>query len=76
MVGKIVERAFVFIRPSARDGRPTFDPGHNRYVVTFHTYTLYSNTTLGSYYIIETHDDEWRIKIEFRVDYFFAVSRS
>lgn len=46
MVGKIVERAFVFIRPSARDGRPTFDPDHSRYLVTFHTYTLYSNTTL------------------------------
>ena len=44
-VGKIYERAFIFIRPFARDGRPPFDPGHNRHLVTFHTYTLHSNTT-------------------------------
>ena len=44
-VGKIYEKVFIFIRPFARDGRPPFDPGHNRHLVTFHTYTLLSNPT-------------------------------
>ena len=45
-VWKIYEKRFVFIRPFARDGRPPFDPGHNRHLVTFHTHTLHPNTTL------------------------------
>ena len=44
-VWKICEEAFIFIRPFAKDGRPPFDPGHDRHLVTFHTYTLHPNTT-------------------------------